>query len=90
MLTFIFSCESFVEIDTPNFQITTEAVFKDDETAIAAVKGLYNQLYHNNTGFSNGWENSITVLAGLSGGLISQEVLYIPNLAHTLNMKLIL
>lgn len=29
MLTFIFSCESFVEIDTPNFQITTEAVFKD-------------------------------------------------------------
>lgn len=45
MLTFIFSCESFVEIDTPNFQITTEAVFKDDETAIAAVKGLYNQLY---------------------------------------------
>lgn len=71
MLTFIFSCESFVEIDTPNFQITTEAVFKDDETAIAAVKGLYNQLYHNNTGFSNGWENSITVLAGLSGGLIS-------------------
>ena len=68
---FMIGCEDFVEIDTPNFQITASAVYKDDETATAAVQGIYNQLYHNNTAFSNGWENSVSVLAGLSGGLVS-------------------
>lgn len=71
-------CEDFVDIDPPNFQITTSNIFKDDKTATAAVKGIYNQLYHNNTAFSNGWENSVTVLAGMSGGLISPR-----SVAHT-------
>ena len=67
----ITGCEGLVDIETPNFQMTTSTVFSDDENASAAVKGIYNQLYHNNTTFSNGWQNSITVLAGMSGGLIS-------------------
>src|SRR5690606_6575879 len=34
-------------------------------------------LYHNNTAFSNGWQNSVTVLAGMSGGLIAPR-----NISH--------
>lgn len=69
--TSITSCEDLIDIEAPNFQMTTSTVFSKDETASAAVKGIYNQLYHNNTAFSNGWQNSITVLTGMSGGLIS-------------------
>lgn len=75
---FTAGCEDYVDIDTPNFQMTTETVFSDDETAIAAVQGIYNQLYHNNTAFSNGSQNSVTVLAGMSGGLIAPR-----NTSHT-------
>lgn len=82
----ISSCEDLVDIETPNFQMTTSTVFNDDETAIAAVKGIYNQLYHNNTTFSNGGQNSITVLAGMSGGLITPRSItdsrYVPFSQH--------
>ena len=39
------SCEDFVDIDSPNFQMVTEDVYSKEKTTIAAVKGIYNQLY---------------------------------------------
>lgn len=38
------SCEEFVEIDNPNFQIVNENVFSNEGTALAAMQGVYNQL----------------------------------------------
>ncbi|MDR5591140.1 RagB/SusD family nutrient uptake outer membrane protein [Christiangramia sp. SM2212] len=58
------SCEELVQIDTPNYQITSEVVFSDIETARSAVQGIYNELF--NTAFSNGGTNSVTVISGLS------------------------
>ena len=60
----LWACEDFVEIDPPNTIVTSEVVFDSDETALSAVKGIYNQLYPR--AFSSGGENSVTVLAGLS------------------------
>lgn len=62
------SCEDFVDTDTPNFQIVSENVFSNDETAIAAVTGIYNQLMK--AYFSNGWQFSVTVLGGMSADII--------------------
>src|SRR5690606_32273895 len=58
------SCESFVEVEPPTNKMVTETVFSNEETAIAAVTGIYNELFNSN--FSNGSTNSVTVLAGLS------------------------
>lgn len=69
ILVFSFlSCEEFVEIDAPDYQIVREEVFSRDETAISAMQGIYNEL--SLASFSNGSQNSITLLAGLSGGNI--------------------
>lgn len=61
---FLTSCEDFLEIETPDNKITSEVVFNNDETAISAMTGIYNQLY--NSPFSSGGHTSVTVLAGLS------------------------
>ncbi|WP_026837728.1 RagB/SusD family nutrient uptake outer membrane protein [Gillisia sp. JM1] len=61
---FLTSCEDFLEIETPDNKITSEVVFDNDETAISAMTGIYNQLF--NSPFSSGGHTSVTVLAGLS------------------------
>ena len=58
------SCEDFVEIDAPEHKISSEIVFANDETALSAMKGIYNQLAA--VPFSSGGPDSVTVLAGLS------------------------
>ena len=58
------SCEDFLELETPNHQIVSEAVFNNDVTALSAMTGIYNQL--STAAYSSGWESSITVLGGLS------------------------
>lgn len=58
------SCEDFVEIDVPDNLINSETVFSRDETATNAVVGIYNELYR--ASFSNGFQNSVTVLTELS------------------------
>ncbi|MEO2070418.1 MAG: RagB/SusD family nutrient uptake outer membrane protein [Zunongwangia sp.] len=63
-----FSCEDFVEVDAPNNKIVREVVFQNDATAQSAMKGIYNQLFQ--SAFSNGQRNSVTVLSGLSGGIV--------------------
>lgn len=59
------SCESFVEVDPPNDRITRTTVFGDDQTAMSALKGIYNQLF--NTEYAAGGNRSVTFLGGLSG-----------------------
>ena len=45
---FIFiSCDSFVEVDLPNSQLTGEAIFEDMVTANAAMAGLYGKMRSN-------------------------------------------
>ena len=59
------SCESFVEVEPPNDRLTRTTVFGDDQTAMSALKGIYNQLF--NTAYAAGGNRSVTFLAGLSG-----------------------
>src|SRR5690606_31183502 len=63
----IVSCEDFVEVDSPNYKMDSQTVFDKEETAKAAVKGIYNELF--NSDFSNGYTNSISVLAGMSSDI---------------------
>lgn len=61
------SCEDFLEIDTPAHQLPTALVFENDETAMSALQGVYNQLFRSGY-FANGYNSSVTTLAGLSSG----------------------
>ncbi|MEG9328983.1 RagB/SusD family nutrient uptake outer membrane protein [Salinimicrobium catena] len=63
------SCEDFLELETPDQKIISEAVFENDETAQSAMRGIYNQLA--TVPFSSGGANSVTVLAGLSADDLS-------------------
>ncbi len=65
----LFSCEDFVEIDTPNNKLVRSEVFNSNETAISAMTGIYNQLYMSS--FSNGSRSSVTFLCGLSADNLS-------------------
>tara|TARA_R100000935_G_scaffold1440_5_gene4696 strand:- start:14785 stop:16182 length:1398 start_codon:yes stop_codon:yes gene_type:complete len=60
----LISCEDFLEVDTPDHKVVSEVVFNNEETALSAMTGIYNQLYI--TAFSNGGFDSVTVLSGLS------------------------
>jgi hypothetical protein len=61
----LLSCESFLEVDIPKSRIVSEAVYKKDATAIAAISGIYHQMM-NSDDFSGGSYASVTALAGLS------------------------
>lgn len=63
ILLFI-SCEDFLEVEAPDQKIISETIFTNDATAISAMKGIYNQLFQ--ASYSAGWEDSVTVLAGLT------------------------
>lgn len=82
------SCEDFVDIETPNFQMISEDVFANDKTATAAITGIYNQLM--NADFSNGWQNSVTVLSGMSADIIAPRstthISYAPFWEHEISV----
>lgn len=59
-----FSCEDFVEVNSPTNKLIKQEVFSTDATARSAMNGIYNQLFQ--AAFSSGWTSSITVLSGLS------------------------
>lgn len=74
------ACEDFVEIDSPNFQMITEDVYSKEETTIAAIKGIYNQLYVAN--FST---YGASLLGAMSGDLLlSRTGTYMPFEQHEL------
>ena len=62
------SCQDYVEIDAPHQKIVSEIVFNNDETALSAMQGVYNQLA--SISFSNGGFDSVTLLAGFSSDLL--------------------
>lgn len=63
----LIACEDYVDVESPNFIIGNENVFNNDETALAAVNGIYNELAR--AGFSDGYTTSVTLLAGLSSDI---------------------
>ena len=44
MLNLLSSCEQFIEVDLPNSQLTTEAVFTEEATAEATLLAIYAQM----------------------------------------------
>ena len=62
------SCEDFVDLEPPNYKMVTETVFENDETAMAAITGIYNELF-SSASFSNGYISSVTILAGMSSDI---------------------
>jgi starch-binding outer membrane protein, SusD/RagB family len=59
------ACETFLSVEPPISKIPTEVIYQDDEMAIAAVTGIYTELY-SPTGFAGGTNVSVVTLAGLS------------------------
>ncbi|HEX7905839.1 MAG TPA: RagB/SusD family nutrient uptake outer membrane protein [Chitinophagaceae bacterium] len=57
------SCRKFVTIAPPENQVVTTTVFTDEQTAIAAVTGLYSQLMASNLLITNG---GMSLYCGLS------------------------
>ncbi len=55
-LFFLISCEDFVEIDPPTNEVVQETVFTVDETAIAAMNGIYVLMNSTGSQFSSGIE----------------------------------
>jgi len=62
------SCEKWIETDFPNNQLPTELVFEDEQTAEAALAGLYSSLWSNSL-LSGGVEGF-----GLLGGLYTDDI----------------
>tara|TARA_B100000378_G_scaffold277902_1_gene279398 strand:+ start:6190 stop:7596 length:1407 start_codon:yes stop_codon:yes gene_type:complete len=60
----IWSCEDFVEVETPDYFLTTQNVYNNDESADRALRGMLNQLF--NISFANGSYQSVSFLGGLS------------------------
>lgn len=60
ILTLLFSCEEFTEVNLPESQLTSETVFKDVSTANAALADLYARLRE--SGLVSGAGNAGTVL----------------------------
>lgn len=58
------ACEDFIEVEAPDYKIIGEEVFNNDETAMSALQGIYNELF--NASFINGSLSSVSVLCGLS------------------------
>lgn len=68
LLLAAFSCEKWIETDFPNNQLPTELVFEDEQTAEAALAGLYSSLWSNSL-LSGGVEGF-----GLLGGLYTDDI----------------
>ena len=74
------SCEDFVDIDSPNFQMVTQDVYSKEKTTIAAVQGIYNQLYV--AYFST---YGVSLLGAMSGDiLMARTDTYLPFDQHEL------
>jgi hypothetical protein len=54
LLSCLCACEKFIEAAPPTDQLTTQAVFSNDESAIAAIRGLYSEITKNNVYIGHG------------------------------------
>jgi starch-binding outer membrane protein, SusD/RagB family len=57
------ACQKFVETDTPKTALVSSVVFANDESATAAMVGIYSDIMQNPSSFIN---TQITLLTGLS------------------------
>lgn len=57
------SCKKMIEIAPPADQLTTSAVFSNDSTAVAAVRGIYSDIMRLNNYIGNG---GVSMYCGLS------------------------
>ena len=77
-----FSCEKFIEVDLPSDQLTTQSVFSNDESAIAALRGLYSEITKNNVFIGHG---AMSVYPGFSADELNvhtgnpTEIAYVNN-----------
>src|SRR5690554_1330297 len=72
LILIVCSCDDFVDIDQPNSQLTTQAVFEAPNTATAAMTDIYSQMREN--GIITGRINGFSCLLGVySDELISYE-----------------
>ncbi len=58
-------CEKFISVPPPITQLVSGSVFENDQTALAAVNGLYSYM-ESTEGFASGGTGSVGFLAGLS------------------------
>ncbi|TPG44166.1 RagB/SusD family nutrient uptake outer membrane protein [Flavobacterium pectinovorum] len=78
----LFSCDSFVDIEEPNSQLTTDAVFESKATATAAMTDIYAQMRDNGiitgklAGISNLMGNYTDELVAYENGAYSSEPFY--------------
>lgn len=72
VLSFLIACEDYLEIGAPDHKIVREVVFNDDNTALSAMNGIYNEMF--TAHFSMGDENSITVLGGLAADELKHTI----------------
>jgi hypothetical protein len=60
---FLQGCKKFVEVPLPKNEVQAETVFNNEQTANAALAGLYSQLQSTTLSISNG---GVTIYAGLA------------------------
>src|SRR5699024_4201762 len=61
LLVLLISCDNFLEVGSNTSQLDSELVFKNDNTATAALKGIYHELQFN--GFASGNTSSISFIS---------------------------
>ena len=67
------SCSDFIVVDSPKTELVKATVFENDDTANAAVLGLYNQM--RTSGFASGDLMSVSFVCGLaSDELLSYSI----------------
>ncbi|WP_456263922.1 RagB/SusD family nutrient uptake outer membrane protein [Arachidicoccus ginsenosidimutans] len=59
------SCKKFLNVGAPKTQLSSEGVFNNDSTAMAAIRGIYALM--GTSGYASGQNSSITYCATLSG-----------------------
>ncbi|SEM66534.1 RagB/SusD domain-containing protein [bacterium A37T11] len=65
MLVGTLSCSRFIEIDVPKTELTRRAVFADDQSAFAALEGLYAGMA-NTSHYIGGTQDGLQYIAGLT------------------------
>jgi hypothetical protein len=68
-------CQKFIMVDPPITQLTSGSVFESDQTALAAMNGIYSTL-QGPDGFANGGTQSMGFLTGLSSDELTNYYAY--------------
>lgn len=62
IVTTSYSCKKFLEVPPPSYQLTSDQVFENDETANSAIAGIYSNIMENENHI---FSSAITISAGL-------------------------